>query len=42
MNLSIPDTRTPEEKERMDRIDEQMAEQWLAEAEKLRQEDGDD
>lgn len=28
MTPSIPDTRTREEKERMDRIDEEMAEQW--------------
>lgn len=38
MNLSIPDNRTKEEKDRMDRIDEEMAAQWLAEAERLRKE----
>lgn len=42
MNLSIPDTRTKEEKDRMDRIDEQMAAQYLAEVERIRKEKSDE
>ncbi len=42
MSLSIPDARTKEEKDRMDRIDEQMAEQYLAEVERIRKEKSDE